>query len=67
MKVFLLSHTRNDVDLDGFKIIGIFSSEQIAEHAMEQLRSQPGFKDYQQGFNIGSYVLDKAFWVEGFG
>ena len=67
MKVYLLDHFRNEVELDGFKIIGIFSSRLEAEKAMSLLKEKPGFKDYPENFNIGCYELDKVFWVDGFG
>ncbi|MBM0103464.1 hypothetical protein JM946_01860 [Steroidobacter sp. S1-65] len=67
MKVYLVTHFRNEEELDGFKTIGIFSSEANAQQAIERLKLLPGFKDYPENFNIGGYELDKSFWVDGFG
>ena len=67
MKVYLLTHYRNDEELDGFKIIGVFASEQEAENAISMLIDKPGFSDYQNNFNIGAYELNKIFWGDGFG
>jgi len=67
MKVYLLNHFRNDEDLDGYKIIGIFSTEKEADSAIKVLKEKSGFKEYPDNFNIGIYEVDKMFWVDGFG
>jgi len=67
MRVYLLTHFRNEEELDGFKTIGVFSSEKNAEEAVRILKTQPGFRDYPENFNIGGYDLDKTFWSDGFG
>jgi hypothetical protein len=67
MKIYLLTHFRNEEELDGFKTIGLYSSEEKAKEAIESLKSQPGFRDYRGNFNIGGYEVDKTFWVGGFG
>ena len=48
------------------KIIGIFSSENDAKKAIEQLSSKQGFESTKNGFNIDEYELDKLNWSEGF-
>jgi hypothetical protein len=63
MKVYLLTHFRNETELDGFKTIGIFSSEERAKEASERLKLQPGFRDYHENFNVAGYEMDKTFWV----
>ncbi len=67
MNVYLLTHIRNEEELDAFKTIGIFSSKEKAEEAILTLSTKPGFKDYPDNFNIGGYEIDKVFWVDGFG
>lgn len=67
MKVYILTHSRNEEELDGFKTIGVFSSEETAQQAIERLKPLPGFRDYPENFNIDGYELDKTFWVGGFG
>jgi homoserine kinase type II len=67
MKVYLLTHYRNEEDLNGFKTIGVFSSEAAAARAIDTLKTKPGFKDYPQNFNVGGYEVDKVFWGDGFG
>lgn len=67
MKVYLLTHFRNEEELDGFKTIGLFSPAEKADEAIERLKSKPGFRDYPESFNVGGYEIDKVFWMEGFG
>ncbi len=67
MKVYLLSHRRNDEELDGYKVIGIFSSEDKAKESIRELKAAPGFRDYPDLFHIDGYEMDKTFWRGGFG
>ena len=67
MKIYLLTHFRNEEELDGFKTIGLFSSEEKAQEAIERLKPLPGFRDYPENFSIAGYEVDKTFWVGGFG
>jgi hypothetical protein len=48
------------------KLIGIYSTEQKAEQAIERLRVQPGFRDFPDSFEVSDYELDKDHWSEGF-
>jgi hypothetical protein len=59
------------------KMIGVYSTRNLAEAAVERLRVQPGFKDYpllvdptseqsDNGFHIDEYVVDCDYWTEGF-
>ena len=50
-----------------FKIIGVFATEQQAQAAIEQLKSQSGFKEYPNGFHIDAYPLNQIHWSQGFG
>ena len=70
--VFVLEHAlykdddKNN-DVEDFKLIGVFATEQQAQAAMNQLKSQPGFKDYPNGFHIDAYPLNQINWSSGFG
>ena len=69
--VFVLEHARckdddKNNDVEDFKLIGVFATEQQAQAAMNQLKSQPGFKDYPNGFHIDAYPLNKINWSSGF-
>ena len=69
--VFVLEHAhykdddRNN-DVEDFKLIGVFATEQQAQAAMEQLKNKPGFKDYPNGFHIDAYPLGQINWSQGF-
>lgn len=67
MKVYILQHLRHEDELDGYKIIGIFSSKENTQDIAASLLIKPGFKDYQDNFEIGEYELDKVFGGDGFG
>ncbi|MES1965853.1 homoserine kinase [Psychrobacter sp. AH5] len=69
--VFVLEHTRFDDDnsdneIEDFKLIGVFVSLEQAQAAIAQLKSQPGFKDYPNGFHIDEYPLGHINWFSGF-
>ena len=70
--VFVLEHARykdddKNNDVEDFKIIGVFATEQQAQAAIEQLKSQSGFKEYPNGFHIDAYPLNQINWSQGFG
>lgn len=67
IEVYLLEHSRIDGEEENYKTLGIFSSIEKAEAAIQLLKGKPGFKDYPDGFNIDRYEVDKIFWVDGFG
>ena len=70
--VFVLEHAlykdddKNN-DVEDYKLIGVFTTEQQAQTAMSQLKMQPGFKDYPNGFHIDAYPLNQVNWSSGFG
>ncbi|WP_454254228.1 DUF7336 domain-containing protein [Pseudomonas sp. Marseille-Q8238] len=66
MIVYLLQHTAERQDGEDVKIIGIYSSLELAEKAKSAISETSGFKDYPDGFYIDPYNLDKTFWESGF-
>jgi hypothetical protein len=46
--------------------IGVYRTKQGAESAIDRLKSQPGFRDYPEGFHVYESILDKDGWTEGF-
>ena len=48
------------------KLLGVFSTRQLALDAKKTLKSQPGFKQHPHGFIIEKYEIDKRQWTEGF-
>ena len=48
------------------KVVGIYSSEALAEAAEARARLLPGFADEPDGFTIGKYAVDEDHWPRGF-
>ena len=73
-KVYLLQHLHIHEDgEESALIIGIFSTRERAESAVERLSGQPGFRDHPgimsdegEGFYISERSLDDISWEEGF-
>jgi len=64
--VYLLTHEH---ELDGYDtliVLGIYSERSLAESAQGYFRTQEGFCDHQDGFEIQECQLDKNLWSEGF-
>lgn len=65
--VFLLWHTaRREGEEDNDKCLGVFSSAEHAEQAVEGLQKLPGFRVHPRGFHIDEYEVDQICWTEGF-
>ena len=48
------------------KVIGIYSTRDLAEAAVERSRLLPGFVHEPDGFVIHQYEVDKDHWPRGF-
>ena len=48
------------------KVLGIYSSSELAEAALERARALPGFDKEPDVFVIHRYELDKDHWPRGF-
>ena len=64
--VYLLWHTHILDDEEDSKLIGVYSSQELAEEKIVEYRSVEGFKNNPDDFEIASYQLDQDFWTEGF-
>ena len=69
--VFLLWHTHDLTDDCGtheeVKLIGVFSTEEKAKEAMEQLKNKEGFRDFPiRCFEIAKMKIDQPNWADGF-
>ena len=51
---------------DDEKLIGVYRTEGDAKSAIERLRTQPGFIDVPDGFQIYAYELNVDHWTEGY-
>jgi len=60
----------HELEIDGcneLKLIGVFSTRERAEAAVDARRGKPGFVDHPDGFEIAAYVVDRdAAWLDGF-
>lgn len=67
MVVFILHHVHELEDQeDEVKLIGVYSSDEIAKQAVERMKVLPGFCDAQDGFCIDAYTVDEDNWIEGY-
>ncbi|WP_329202886.1 hypothetical protein [Streptomyces sp. NBC_01435] len=51
---------------DDFKVLGLYSSRQLAEERIERARSLPGFRRSPEGFFLHEYTVGEAHWPHGF-
>lgn len=67
--LYMLRHSYQpnpEIDHDEEKFIGIYSTEDKARAAIELLRTQPGFRDYPDCFEVHPQRVDATGWDEGF-
>jgi hypothetical protein len=66
--VFIVQHLREDEEgYDATKLLGVYSTQELAEAAADRYRQLPGFAEHAAGFGISGYELDKdSDWLEGF-
>lgn len=64
--VFILQHVSKEMANENVKLIGVYSSLQEAEAAIERLKSKPGFLNATTDFHIDKYEINKDHWAEGF-
>ena len=48
------------------KVVGVYSSRDLAEAAEGRTRQLPGFADEPDGFTIEEYEVDRDHWPRGF-
>jgi len=66
-EVFLVEHLHVlEGGEESIKTIGIYSTREAAQRAVERLRLQPGFRDAPDGFTVDLYWLDQDSWEEGY-
>jgi homoserine kinase type II len=66
--VFLVLHEYETCNgCDSAKLIGVYSSREKGEAAVLRLSTQPGFRDFLDGFAIDEYKIDEDNWQSGFG
>lgn len=48
------------------KLLGVYSSEDLARERIARSRDVSGFRDHPEAFHISRYVLDRDEWAEGY-
>ena len=69
MNVYLLQHSHfidDEDDTYDTKIIGIYSSEEIAMNVIKKYKKIIGFNKYPEDFYIDKYKMDENHWTDGF-
>ena len=69
MNVYLLQHSHlidDEDDTYDTKIIGIYSSEEIAMNVIKEYKKIIGFNKYPEDFYIDKYKMDENHWTDGF-
>jgi hypothetical protein len=67
MVVFLLWHVHEfPCGEEDAKLIGVYSSQELAEQARQRVATQPGFREAPTGFCIDRYTVDQDNWREGY-
>jgi hypothetical protein len=64
--VFVVQHEYEWCGHDEVKLIGVYSTRSDAEAAVARSCSQPGFRNWPDGFSIDEYKLGEDHWTEGF-
>jgi hypothetical protein len=62
--LFVVLH--NPPEAEKLKVIGIYSTELLAEAAVRRMRALAGFLDNPDGFLIHRYEVDEDHWPRGF-
>ena len=69
-KVYLLQHSYDygkESEHQETKILGIYSSKEIAEQMIKEYSVLPGFNEFDEAcFYIDEYEINKKEWVTGF-
>jgi len=62
--LYLLLH--NPPETGKVKVIGVYSTEDLAREALDRARQLPGFAEEVDGFTISTIDVDKDQWPRGF-
>lgn len=65
-KVYLVQHEHLINGVEDVKIIGIYSTQILAQRAIERAKSLIGFSDTPNGFYMDEYKLDEDHWTEDY-
>lgn len=66
-EVYVLQHSYALQNGSGeTKMLGVFSSAEKAEEAIEMYKTLPGFCERPKDFHLDKYLVDERCWTEGF-
>ena len=65
-EVFPVWHTHEVDDFEFVRLIGVYSTEDLAHAAARRAASRAGFRDTVEGFYVGAATLGERKWDEGF-
>ncbi|WP_156874073.1 DUF7336 domain-containing protein [Sphingorhabdus lutea] len=67
MNVYLVTHAHElEFYAEHEKIIGIYSTQENAEEAINKLKLKAGFCERIEDFQIEEHIVDEDSWREGF-
>ncbi|QOL20183.1 DUF7336 domain-containing protein [Candidatus Bodocaedibacter vickermanii] len=67
--VYRLTHEidiTEEPEKDDWVDIGVYSTQEKAEKALEKYKKLARFTDYQDGFNIDKYKINEDNWTSGY-
>ena len=47
-------------------LIGVYSSNEEAKAGISRVQDEKGFSEFQEGFQIHPYQLDRDYWTKGY-
>lgn len=66
-EVYVLQHSYAlQNGCDETKMLGVFSSAEKAQEAIEIYKTLPGFCEHPQDFHLDKYLVDERCWAEGY-
>jgi hypothetical protein len=66
-KVYYVQHENIEDDyIEEPRMIGIYTSEKLAQEAIERAKKLSGYGDFPEGFQITKYILDLDQFIVGF-
>lgn len=64
--MFVVQHAYERDESAEVKFIGVYSSQENAERAVERMKKLEGFCDHPDDFHIDRHGLDEDHWTSGF-
>jgi hypothetical protein len=67
LSLFVVQHLHVlDGGEENVKLIGVYSTRDAAQAAVDRLKLKPWFRDTLDGFSIDPYTIDEDNWTEGY-